>query len=193
MLELLALGTDPEAARTVARELGGVALLAEPDPPDRDPPPFRSLVRAVTADPAVLTPVADVGLYLSFRRKVRSHPGLWTNSGPTPGVVAAFGLALRPELTRAEGDAHWRDVHAPLALRHHVGMWDYTQCSVVHRFAGPDFDGFALCGFATDHDLRHRFYDDDAGRAAIGADVASFSDPARSTRAVRCREWSFGP
>lgn len=190
MLELLALGADPDAALDVAAATGGTALVAEPD--GRERAPFASVVRAVVADPAALSAVSSVGLYLTFRRHVRAHPGLWTHAGPTPGVVATFGLALRPGLSHADGDRHWRDVHAPLALRHHVGMWDYVQCSVVHRFHGPELDGFALCGFPSDHDLRHRFYDDDDGKAAIRADVASFSDPDRSTRMVRCREWAFG-
>lgn len=189
MLEFLALGSDPDAAREVAASLGATALLADSERAARAP--FVTVVRAVTSDPGRLGPVATEGLYVIYRRQVKARPQLWAHHGPTPGVVAVFGLALRAGLSHQEGDQHWRDVHAPLALRHHVGMWDYAQCSVVQRLDGPDFDGFALCGFATENDLRHRFYDDDRGRAAIADDVASFADPDRSTRRVRCVEWDF--
>ena len=40
----------------------------------------------------------------------------------------------------------------------------------------PAFDGLAELGFASDADLRDRLYRDDAGRAAIDADVATFLD-----------------
>ena len=42
-----------------------------------------------------------------------------------------------------------------LALRIHIGMWAYTQCSIVERFSGEDYDGIAAAVrdlFATEPD-----------------------------------------
>jgi uncharacterized protein (TIGR02118 family) len=189
MLEFVALGSDPAVGRAVAQQCGGIAYLADRPSADR---PFASMVRLATADPSVLEAAADVGLHLCFSRAMRSHPGQWRAPLPTPGVVAIFGLIGREGSTHAEVDAHWRDVHAPLALRHHVGMWDYTQCSVVHTFSGVAYDGLALCGFGSDADLRERFFDGPQGQEAIRADVARFADGARSPKRVLAREWRFG-
>jgi uncharacterized protein (TIGR02118 family) len=187
MLELLAVGSDPEVGRAVATATGGIAYLAGPDG-DR-PPIYRSLVRAVTADRTALEPAADVGLHVVYSRRVKEHPVDWEPGDPTPGVVATFAMLARPGLTHGECDAHWRDVHAPLALRHHVGMWDYTQCSVVATISGTPYDGFALCGFASEQDLRERFFDGPEGQEAIRADVAKFADMERSPRRVLMTEW----
>ncbi len=189
MLEFLALGSDPDAAKAVARATGGVAYLSTHA--DQDGRPFASVVRVATADLAALAPAADVGCYVVYSRAMRQHPARWTQDLPTPGLVAAFGLVARADLSHAEADAHWRDTHAPLALRIHIGMWDYTQCSVVHRLSGLDLDGVALCGFGSEADLRERFFDGPDGRRAIVEDVATFVDTGRSGQRVLCQEWSF--
>ena len=95
-----------------------------------------------------------------------------------------------PELTHLEADRHWRDRHAPLALRHHVAMTRYTQLSVVHRIHGPTWDGFALCGFDTLRDLRERFFSGSEGRVAIRRDIATFADTERSPRRLIAIETS---
>jgi uncharacterized protein (TIGR02118 family) len=127
---------------------------------------------------AVLRPEADQGLYAAEFRRIKAHPVDWAPGEATPGIGLLFAARRRPDLTHEEFDAHWRDRHAPLALRHHVGMWDYTQCSFTGRLddTAPEIDGLAICKFATVEDYKERFYDSDEGRAAIGADVARFSD-----------------
>ena len=142
MLELVALGSDPAAGLELARNLGGIAYVA--DGTDTRTMPWRSLVRVVTSDIDALAPGADIGRYLIYSRHMRANPGVWSHGTPTPGVVAAFGMIHHPDLSHNESDAHWRDKHAPLALRHHIGMWDYTQCSVVQTLQGPAYDGFAF-------------------------------------------------
>ena len=188
MLEFLALGSDPEAAKAVAQQLGGVAYLSTSGGEGR---PFASIVRVATSDPSALAPADDLGRYLVYSRTMRSHPHNWTGPNPTPGLVAAFGMVRRDGMTHAQSDAHWRDVHAPLALRIHIGMWAYTQCSIVERFSGEDYDGIALCGFGSEDDLRLRFFDGPEGQQAIRDDVASFADTSRSPRRVLCQEWTF--
>ena len=88
-------------------------------------------------------------------------------------------------------DQHWRDNHAPLALKVHIAMSHYNQLSIVHRFTGPEWDGFALCGFDTIEDLRERFFATKEGEAAINKDVARFSDHKKSPRRIIAVETRF--
>jgi uncharacterized protein (TIGR02118 family) len=94
--------------------------------------------------------------------------------GPPGALVMWVFFGGRRSLGRDEVIAHWRDVHAPLALRHHVGMSRYVQHVVVD---GSDdrVDAIAELHFASADDLADRFYDSDDGRRAIAADVVSFA------------------
>jgi uncharacterized protein (TIGR02118 family) len=142
---------------------------------------FLGAVRAI-GDPAALAralaEAAEVGLYATTFRRVRAHEQTWSVGEETPGVGLLFRVIRRPDLTHDQFDAHWRDNHAPLALRHHVGMWDYVQCS----FDAPStptsapLDGMAICKFATLADMKERFFDTDEGRQVIWEDVARFTD-----------------
>jgi uncharacterized protein (TIGR02118 family) len=79
-------------------------------------------------------------------------------------------------LTHDEFAAHWTEVHAPLACVHHPGVAEYTQNVVLESLTpgGAHIDGIAELGFRTRADFEQRFYDSDAGKAAIRADVATF-------------------
>ena len=88
-----------------------------------------------------------------------------------------------PAMTHDEFVTHWRERHAPLALRRHVGLVDYHQCVVTETLTPdrvdspvPEIDGVALLGFATRKDFEIRFFDSDEGRAEIMEDVARFMD-----------------
>jgi hypothetical protein len=70
-------------------------------------------------------------------------------------------------------------------------MSHYTQLSVVHRLHGPEWDGFALCGFDSMDDLRERFFDGPQGRIAIREDVARFADTRSSPRRLIVAEESY--
>jgi hypothetical protein len=177
MLELVALASDSNAAREVAERLGGRAYVNHEAESDRRP--YSALVRVATDDVESVAGIADVGLYVAFPRDVK--PGSGT---PPERVVASFPLVRHPDLTHRQADDHWRDVHGPLALHHHAAMCDYTQLSVVATLSGPALDGLALCAFDSRDDLRQRFFNDDASRAVIEADVASFADVASSPRRV---------
>ncbi|MCY4517246.1 MAG: EthD domain-containing protein [Acidimicrobiaceae bacterium] len=182
MHELVVTGNDPEAAAEVAASVGGVCYTADPD--DGRELPFRTLVRAMTDSADALTRAGTVGTYLAFSRIIRERPLGADPGAPSPGVTAIFPIVHHPDLTHAQGDSHWRDTHAPLALQHHPGMWDYTQLSVVATLNGPPFDGFALVSFASLEDMRERFFGDDHDREVIRADVAKFADMQRSPRRV---------
>jgi uncharacterized protein (TIGR02118 family) len=182
MHELVAVGNNLETAAAVASDLGGICYLSDPE--ETRPLPFRTMVRAVTDSPERLASAAEVGTYLVFSRVIRERP-VATQSGTTsPGVTAVFPLLHHPDLTHEEADAHWRDIHAPLALRHHPGMWDYTQLSVVRTLEGPKIDGFALVAFDSLESMKDRFFGDDKDREVIYADVASFADPKSPRRVV---------
>ena len=183
-----ALGRDRSAAVEVARLIGGVALVdVDNDGRDR---PFNTLVigdRRVAAGG-----VADVGLYRVSVRPMRYQRRSWPPESVTPGLTAVFAMLRRADLTHEQADAHWREIHAPLALRHHPGMWHYLQVSVEEVVAGPAYDGIALCGFPSEQDLRERFFGGPEDRDIIGADVALFADVVGSPRRVRMAEWRFG-
>lgn len=96
-----------------------------------------------------------------------------------PCAVSMVSLMRRnPSLSHDEFVAHWRTRHAPLALRRHVGLADYRQYVVVETLTAgtPEIDGIARLGFAGRADFDERFFDSDAGRAEILADVARFMD-----------------
>jgi len=90
------------------------------------------------------------------------------------GPKLLFFFGGRRSLSHDEVIAHWRHVHGPLALHHHVGMSRYVQHEVLE---GSDdrVDAIAELHFANAQDLAERFYDSDDGRRAIAADIASFA------------------
>jgi uncharacterized protein (TIGR02118 family) len=98
-----------------------------------------------------------------------------TSSEPTEIKRVSF-VHRRDDLTHEQFVRHWTEVHAPLARVHHPGIADYTQ-NVVRRAytpGGANIDGIAELRFRTRADLETRFYDSEAGKAIIRADVAEF-------------------
>lgn len=180
MLELVVLGTDPDAALEVAADVGGIAYVANDDTHPKTP--FRSIVRAVVSDPDRLAKAADVATHLVFSRQIKSHDVTWEQGEPTPGVSACFGLVHNQKLSHLQTDTHWRDIHAPLALEHHAAMWDYVQLSVVRTLDGPALDGIAICSFPTLEDHNERFFNNAESERVINADVATFADLRHSPR-----------
>ena len=66
-------------------------------------------------------------------------------------------------------------------------MTHYYQLSVLQRFKGPAWNGFALCCFSSEEDLRNKFFNTPDGETAIARDVAIFADPRKSPRRVISR------
>jgi uncharacterized protein (TIGR02118 family) len=100
-------------------------------------------------------------------------------AGPDACEVAMVSLMRRrPDLTRNQFAGHWRERHAPLARRRHVGLADYHQYVVFETLtsATPEIDGVALLGFRTRADFEERFFDSDEGRNEIMEDVGRFMD-----------------
>lgn len=179
VLELAVASSDPAGARGLARALGGRLYVDERDSEDL---PFRALATVVTDDLEAAARVADFGLYLVGRRTMKEG---------TCAVASLSPMCRRPSLSHQQADAHWRDVHTPLALRHHAAMTSYTQLSVLHCFAGTALDGFALCAFASLEDLRERFFSEPDSRRIISEDIRKFADGRRSPRRLIVTEASF--
>jgi uncharacterized protein (TIGR02118 family) len=188
---VLALSSDPAATLALGRLLAERADVARctvhvaDDDHATAAPPFTGVLRldgaAAVLDAlasGAVRDVADVGVYRSRERHVKVRPVTWPAGAPSPGVGAVFATRRHPDLDHAQYDEHWRDVHAPLAVRHHVGMWDYWQCVLDEALApgSPDYDGVAIVQFPSLVDLEERFFDGPEGRAIIQADAASFVD-----------------
>jgi uncharacterized protein (TIGR02118 family) len=182
-----ALGTRGAEAIEVARASGGTAYVANDQQRE---PTFNALV--IGTDREAVGRVADIGLYRVNVRPMRHQRRFWPAGDPSPGVTAAFGMLRRPGLSHEQSDAHWRDTHAPLALRHHPGMWHYHQVSIDEVLDGRFYDGIALCAFASEQELKERFFGGPEDQEVIRADVAKFADTANSPRRVRMTEWRFG-
>ncbi len=169
-LEFAVASTDTAGCAKLAGELNGNLYVDERGSKGS---PFTALLTATTDNIEPLAAIADVGLYVICRRLIK--PG-------EPKKIALFPMVHHPEKSHAECDAHWRDTHAPLALVHHEAMTHYTQLSVTHRISGEDWDGFALCGFASEDDIRNRFYTTEESVRVIADDVRKFANPGASPR-----------
>jgi uncharacterized protein (TIGR02118 family) len=98
---------------------------------------------------------------------------------PAPGVKMVSFMRRAEGLSHEQFVRHWTENHAPLAQRHHIGLWNYTQ-DVVRRALTPgsaDIDGVAELHFRTRDDYENKFFDSDAGRAVILEDVPRFMMP----------------
>lgn len=178
MLELVGWGKDADAATEVADRLGGQVYRNHPT--ERDGRPYTTMLRVATDEIEAVRAVSDVGLYVCFTRVIKAPVAEPTNERS----IGVFGLVRNPAMTHRECDDHWRDTHGPLALQMHQAMCDYTQLSVVDTVHGKPLDGIAMCAFSTRDDLSTKFFNDDAAKAAILADVTTFSDAGASTPRV---------
>jgi len=139
-----------------------------------------SVVRVNGGDPGLadaLVPYCDVSLYRTATRHVLRHLRTWPDGAPTPGVTMLFSVHRRPGMSADAFHEWWERSHAPIALRHHVGMWDYSQVSVVETVVGEPWDGFAVTLWPTLDDLMHRFSSGPEGTEALRSDAAQFTDP----------------
>ncbi len=193
---VMAIGDDRDATLELGRRLAqsgrasSVIVHVAHDGWDRR---FVSAIRAVGPVDELATAVAPVGtrgVWEAEFRRVVDYERDWPDGEPSPGVGMVFGIWRLPELSYEQYDAYWRDKHAPLAIEHHVGMWDYTQCSFRRPLVddATDYDGVAICQFPSLEDLKERFYGSPEGERAIAEDVVKFGDPNRGER-VRMTEY----
>ena len=177
---VVATSTDIETCRRLAEEVRGEVYFDDRERAQHLP--FRALLLSHAENRQRLSDVADCGLYTVERRELKAGKS---------EVVGLFPMLAHPQLTPAQADRHWRDLHGPLALHHHAQMTSYIQLAVLERISGPVFNGFALCGFASLVDLREHFFSHSDSREVIAADVARFADVKRSPPRLIARIESF--
>jgi uncharacterized protein (TIGR02118 family) len=142
--------------------------------------------QAVRADGASL--ISSVNLYHVREQVEREYARDWPAGQRSPGVKSIYLARRHDSMSPDQFARHWGETHAPLALKHHVGMWRYARNVVAAQLSegAEAWDGFAELHFRTAQDLRERFYDSDEGRAIIAADVARFTS---GGRALHCSEY----
>ena len=146
--------------------------------PARTPPPAFDAVLETRGEAPPLDPqlVAASFAYRVLEIVQKSHAREAPPGRRSPGIKGFYPVVRRPDLSHAEFTRHWREVHGPLALAHHVGMSQYVQ-NVVEEVVtpgAPAFDGFSALHFPTARDLRERFVDSPEGGRRIAEDVARF-------------------
>jgi uncharacterized protein (TIGR02118 family) len=99
----------------------------------------------------------------------------WSSDTP-PAVTRLSFLHRASSMSRDDFGVYWRDVHAPLARRHHPNVVRYVQNVVVQRLTPetPEVDGIAELSFVDVADMEERRYDSDEGRRVISDDVRRF-------------------
>jgi uncharacterized protein (TIGR02118 family) len=145
-----------------------------------------------TPTPATSQPDAALRWLAGARGYRASVRGMLARAAPpgagkrSPGLVFVATTVRAPDLAPDAFDAHWRDHHAPLALRHHVGMSGYEQLAFRGALTAraTQLDGLALLHFPSQQAFEQRFYDSDAGRAAILEDAQRFLDLPRCEAAL---------
>jgi len=109
-------------------------------------------------------------------RPIKTCSRTWAVGERTPGLVMVSPVYRADHLSAREFDEYWRDGHAPLALRHHVGMWDYKQNPVreVLTDGSPPYDGIALLGFPSIDAFTGGLFDSPEGTEIIMTDTKRF-------------------
>jgi uncharacterized protein (TIGR02118 family) len=110
----------------------------------------------------------------------------WPDGTASPGIKRIPFLRRRAGMTREDFAAHWSDVHAPLARRHHPSLWRYVQNVVLDVVTpgAPPVDGIAELSYRSSTDMHERHFDSEQGRVVISRDVQRFIDVSRSERIV---------
>jgi hypothetical protein len=124
--------------------------------------------------------------YCATVRELRPRESPPRAAQRSPGLIFAAIAVRAPQLSHGEFDAQWRDHHAPLALQHHPGLCGYEQLVVASALTAQatPIDGIALLHFPSHDAFAQRFYDSDAGRAALLADTQCFLDVPRCEAAL---------
>jgi uncharacterized protein (TIGR02118 family) len=120
------------------------------------------------------------------------RPKVWDRTWPdgefAPGVKMVSFMRRAEGISHEQFVRHWIENHTPLACKHHVGLWNYTQNAVRRAYTpgGTAIDGIAELQFRTRTSFENEFFDDDDGRAVIMTDVKRFmSKPGRETALMR--------
>ena len=184
-LKIAAVFADKAEAEKVAKLSQSLMFEASADTTEHLP--FAALVLGTSAVLMDLKQRTDVGLYLVNERAALNQPLSVLKQDMLPASVGIFPMVANAEIGAEAADRHWREQHAPIALEVHTAMTHYYQLAVIHRFSGADWNGLALCCFANEDDLRHKFYNSSEGKRRVAEDVAKFADTKNSPRRVVAR------
>jgi hypothetical protein len=125
---------------------------------------------------------ADIAVHQVTSRRVKRRRRTWDLGMPTPGLTRLYVIHAKPGLSSDDFNRHWEREHAPRALRHHLGMSDYTQISVISTTRGEGIDGITVTQWPQPEDLTDRFTESAAGDNVIRHDAAQFVDLGRLSR-----------
>jgi uncharacterized protein (TIGR02118 family) len=130
---------------------------------------------------AELAATATADLYRVTEKVEKERVRDWPSGIVTPGIKSIYLARRKDGMTHEAMARHWAETHAPLALKHHIGMWRYVRNTVEDTLTpvADPWDGFAELHFRTSDDLINRMFDSYEGRAAIMADIAKFSGPGK--------------
>jgi uncharacterized protein (TIGR02118 family) len=156
--------------------------------PEKTPPPEYDAVLETWHDlpgsPAALEPLQARIEPISSRAfsyevseiVQKSDARTWPLGQRSPGIKGIYPVTRRAGMTTRAFVRHWRDVHGPLARRHHVGLSRYVQNVVQGPLTpgAPACDGISELHFPTARDMRERFIDSPEGARRIADDVSSF-------------------
>ena len=181
--QLLADWAPPACARADVHSLTA-SIAVEDQPYTQDPVDLLFTLGLEMAHDLDAVPDRDV-LYKAARevkvwRVDPRHPIAWERTWPdgemAPGVKMVSFVKRAEGLTHEQFVRHWTENHAPLAKQHHAGLWNYTQNAVRRTYppGGASIEGIAELQFRTRESFENEFYDSDAGRDAIRADVKLF-------------------
>jgi hypothetical protein len=147
-------------------------LLAARGSTDRVPPTWRAFAWADTTGeaPAPPAPPGTLAVYHTV-----PHPA-WDGDLPATWVKQVSFVTRRAELSHDDYRRHHRG-HVEVARVHHPGIARYQQDDLVSMEGdGPEPDGFSELWFATEDDLRERFYASDESRLVVRADTSAYID-----------------
>lgn len=95
--------------------------------------------------------------------------------GRRPGVHMMHPLFFHDDLPRSALLRSWRQIHADLAVKVHVGAETYIQYLVLRRSDdAPAYGGFSDFQFPSREALLSGYFDSERGRAEIRHDIRHF-------------------
>ena len=102
----------------------------------------------------------------------------WSLGQPSPGLKM---ISLMRPIAGKSPEAcirHWRQHHTPLALKIHIGLWNYQQNVVVKDLFNPtnDIYGIAELHFRSLEDFQEKYFDSPEGVQTIMEDTTHFLD-----------------
>ncbi len=117
---------------------------------------------------------ADAACYKVEETLIKASP-VRGQQGQVPGIHMLHPLFFHDDLPRSALLRSWREIHADLAVRIHVGAESYGQMLVVDRLGeGAPYGGFSEFHFPSREALLSGYFESDRGRAEIRHDIRHF-------------------